>query len=48
MLWLIGVERKAASRYLKSLNSIGVLTLKPMGKENIYINEKLYRLLRNK
>jgi Fic family protein len=43
----LGVERKAASRYLKALQEVGVLSLKPIGKENIFINEGLYKLLRN-
>ncbi|WP_084523686.1 Fic family protein [Adhaeribacter aquaticus] len=42
----LGMERKAASRYLKTLQEIGVLTLKQIGKENIYINESLYKLLK--
>jgi len=42
----LSLERKAASRYLKVLHEIGVLTLKQIGKENIYINEGLYELLK--
>jgi Fic family protein len=42
----LGLERKAASRYLKTLQEIGVLSVKPIGKENIYINDALYKLLR--
>jgi Fic family protein len=42
----LGLERKAASRYLKTLREIGVLSVKPIGKENIYINDALYKLLR--
>lgn len=42
----LGVERKAASRYLKALESIGILKLEPIGKENIFINQELYQLLK--
>lgn len=44
----LGVERKAASRYLKTLEAIGVLSGRQVGKENIYINHALYNLLRGK
>lgn len=44
----LGVERKAASRYLKALEAIGILELKTIGKENIYINHALYELLRRR
>lgn len=44
----LGVERKAASRYLKALEAIGVLSVRQVGKENIYINHALYDLLRGK
>ncbi|CAN5877206.1 adenosine monophosphate-protein transferase Fic [soil metagenome] len=43
----LGVERKAASRYLKALQKMGVLSVKPIGKENIYIHDALYALLQN-
>jgi len=39
------VERLTASKYLKELEKIGVLTVKKVWKENIYINIKLYNLL---
>lgn len=42
----LNVERKAASRYLRSLESIGILKLEPIGKEKIFINHRLYELLR--
>src|SRR5690606_34954450 len=42
----LGIERKAASRYLKALQQVGVLSLKPVGKENIFINDALYKILR--
>lgn len=41
------VERKAASRYLKALQAVGVLSLEQIGKENVYINHQLYKLLRS-
>jgi len=43
----IGVERKAASRYLHQLDEIGVLDIKKIGRENIFINKKLMELLRD-
>ena len=43
----IGVERKAASRYLHRLDEIGVLKLIKIGRENIFINKKLMELLRD-
>ena len=41
-----GVERKAASRYLHALSEIGVLELRKVGRENIFINTELMSLLR--
>jgi Fic family protein len=41
----LGIERKAASRYLSSLEDLGVLKSQQKGKEVIYINSKLYNLL---
>jgi len=41
------VERKAASRYLRKLESIGVLKSQKIGRENIYINEKLIEILKH-
>ncbi len=43
----LSLERKAASRYLKALQQIGVLSLKKVGKESIYINDALYTILRS-
>jgi Fic family protein len=37
--------RKTAAEYLKELEKIGILKSKKMGKENIYLNVKLYDLL---
>lgn len=42
----VGVERKAASRYLHNLEDIGILKLYKIGRENIYININLMNLLR--
>ncbi len=41
----LGVERKAASRYLRKLQEVGILHLIKIGRENIFINIKLYQLL---
>lgn len=42
----LGVERKAASRYLRKLKEIGILESKKVGKEVIYINTELITLLK--
>ncbi len=42
----LGVERKAASRYLRKLKEIGILESKKVGKEMIYINKELIELLK--
>lgn len=42
----IGVERKAASRYLHQLVDIGVLEVQKVGKENIFINRVLMEILK--
>jgi len=42
----LGLERKAASRYLKNLESVGILKRESIGKENIFINQPLYQLLK--
>lgn len=41
-------QRKTASKYLKSLASIGILREEKIGKEIIFVNEKLYKLFKNK
>ena len=41
-------ERKAAARYLDTLEKIGVLTSQQIWKEKIFVNVKLYRLLSGK
>ena len=40
-----GVERKAASRYLHQLAEVGVLTKRKVGRENLFINTNLMKLL---
>lgn len=42
----MGVERKAASRYLKALEDIGVLTSQKIGRELLYINTGLIEVLK--
>jgi len=42
----LGIERKAASRYLRKLKEIGILESKKVGKEMIYINKELITLLK--
>jgi Fic family protein len=42
-----GVERKAASRYLHKLSEIGILDANRIGRENIFVNKKLMKLLRD-
>ena len=42
----LGVERKAASRYLRKLNDIGILESVKIGREVIYINSKLIEILK--
>jgi Fic family protein len=41
----VGVERKAAARYLKTLEDFGILAKKKIGRENIYINTELMKVL---
>ena len=42
----IGVERKAASRYLRELSNLGILAPQKVGRENIYVNIKLIEILK--
>jgi hypothetical protein len=42
----LGVERKAASRYLKKLEEINVIKSQKIGRETIYVNTKLFELLK--
>ena len=41
----LGVERKAASRYLKSLEELGLLEGQKVGREKIYINVRLMEVI---
>jgi Fic family protein len=43
----LGVERKAASRYLHQLADIGILDVRKLGKENIFIHHGLMDILKN-
>ena len=38
-------ERQTAAEYLKELEGIGVLAPRKVGRENLYLNVKLYELL---
>ena len=42
----LNVERKAASRYLKKLEQIGILKSRKIGRETIYVNTKLIEILK--
>ncbi len=42
----LSVERKAASRYLKELEEIGVLESQKVGREKLYINKELIEILK--
>jgi Fic family protein len=42
----LGVERKAASRYLKELETIGIVESQKVGREAIYINRELIDILK--
>jgi Uncharacterized conserved protein len=42
----LGVERKAASRYLKELEDIGIVKSLKIGRETLYINKDLIDILR--
>ena len=41
------VERKAASRYLKNLENIGILKSEKIGRENLYLNKELIEILKH-
>ena len=43
----IGVERKAASRYLKELENIGIIESQKVGRETLYINRELIEILKH-
>lgn len=40
-------KRQTAAEYLKELEKIGILKKKKVGKENLFLNKKLYEILRN-
>ncbi|PID93240.1 MAG: addiction module protein [Bacteroidetes bacterium] len=42
----LGVERKAASRYLKALETAGIVKSQKVGRETLYINKKLIDILK--
>jgi len=42
----LGIERKAASRYLKKLEEIGILKSQKVGRETIFVNTKLIEILK--
>ncbi len=42
----LNVERKAASRYLKEMESLGILEAKQVGRETLYINKGLIEMLK--
>lgn len=44
----LGVERKAASRYLQSVEELGLLENQKVGREKIYINLRLMTILSRK
>ncbi len=41
------VERKAASRYLKKLEDIGILKSEKIGRENLFLNKELIEILKH-
>jgi len=43
----LNVERKAASRYLKKLEEIGILKSQKIGRESLYLNTKLIEILKH-
>ncbi len=42
----LGVERKAASRYLKELETVGIVESQKVGRETLYINKELIDILK--
>jgi len=42
----LNVERKAASRYLKKLEGIGILNSQKIGRESVFVNTKLIEILK--
>ena len=42
----LSVERKTASRYLKELENIGIIESQKVGRETLYINKELIKILK--
>ena len=42
----MGVERKAASRYLRKIEELGILESKKIGRETLYLNKELLKILK--
>lgn len=42
----LNVERKAAARYLKELENIGIVESQTVGREILYINKELIEILK--
>ena len=42
----MGVERKAASRYLRKIEELGILESKKIGREKLYLNKELLKILK--
>jgi len=42
----LGIERKAASRYLHRLEEAGILESRKIGTEHIFLNKELIQLLK--
>jgi len=42
---VLNVERKAASRYLRELEAVGILESRVIGRETIYVNKALLEVL---
>ena len=42
----LNVERKAASRYLRELENIGILESQKVGRETLFINRELIKILK--
>ena len=43
----LGVSRKTASGYLIALEEHGILTSQKLGKEKVYMNQKLFELVKD-
>lgn len=48
IVYQLGEERKASSRYPKELEIIGILESQNVGSETLYINNNLIEILKNK